>query len=172
MTSAPTIRKGFEITAEDRDVRLKLKPKAGTTGFVDGGWWPRSRDLQAEIPALVARLAVRLSPVERVSYNLAEWHTTPRKITADGEVVRLAGYRTQQPATIDVIGADQRLTLLVVPPGTQPQPAHAALLASGHRGNTDTIETLLSTPTAPSADEEHEQQHHHDLDDGKTNIAT
>jgi hypothetical protein len=172
MTSAPTIRKSLEITAADRDVRLKLKPKAPTTGFVDGGWWPRSRDLEEEMPALIARLTVRLGSVECVSYNLAEWHTTPRKITADGEVVRLAGYRTQHHATIDVIGANQRLTLLVVPPETQPQPAHAALLASGHRGNTDTIETLLSTPTTPPADEEHEQQHHRDLDDGPADTAT
>jgi hypothetical protein len=34
-------------------LRLKLKPKAPTTGYVDGAWWPRSRDLSAELPALL-----------------------------------------------------------------------------------------------------------------------
>ncbi|MFC0105990.1 DUF5994 family protein [Kibdelosporangium aridum] len=28
---------------------LRLKPKAPTTGYVDGAWWPRSRDLSARI---------------------------------------------------------------------------------------------------------------------------
>ncbi|MEJ3653998.1 DUF5994 family protein [Pseudonocardia sp. TRM90224] len=170
MKSAPTTPRNLEISSEERDARLKLKPKAPVTGFVDGGWWPRSWDLQAEVPTLAARLAVRLGRVERISYNLVDWQAAPRKITVDGKVIRLAGYRTQRHATVDVIGAHQRLTLLVVAPETMPESAHAALLASGHRGNDDTVENLLSAAAPPADDDgEHERW---DLDGGQAPINT
>jgi hypothetical protein len=60
-------------------LRLKLKPKAPTIGSVDGAWWPRSRDLAAELPALLAVLAVRLGPIERVGYHLGDWAPTVRR---------------------------------------------------------------------------------------------
>src|SRR6476620_8200001 len=53
--------------------RLNLKPESATTGFVDGAWWPTSRDLAAEMPSLIAALADRVGTVERVSYNIDAW---------------------------------------------------------------------------------------------------
>jgi hypothetical protein len=143
MTSASITRSALPI--DDHQHRLRLKPRGPVTGFVDGGWWPRSRDLPAELPALLAVLAVRLGPVESVSYNLDAWGPMPRKITLDGRLVRLAGYRSQHPATIEVLSAAHRLTLLVVPPEATPQAAHDALTAAGHRANADPIEALLLT---------------------------
>src|SRR5690242_19327937 len=92
-------------------LRLKLKPKAPTTGYVDGAWWPRSWDLSAELPALLRVLAVRLGRIRRVSYNLTTWLAAPRRLQVDGGLVRLGGFRAQHPGTIDVIGSNQqRLT--------------------------------------------------------------
>lgn len=136
--------------SDDRHLRLRLKPRGAVTGFVDGGWWPRSRDLPAELPALLAVLAVRLGPVESVSYNLDAWGPTPRKLTLDGRLVRLAGHRAQHTATIDVLSAGHRLTLLVVPPEATPEAAHGALMAAGRRANTDRVDALLSpAPRTP-----------------------
>jgi hypothetical protein len=123
--------------------RLSLKPDAPVTGFVDGAWWPASRDLAAELPAVVAELAERLGRVESVSYNLDAWEAGPYRIILDGEVVRMAGYRAQDHDTVDVLGARRRLTLLVVPPGTDTQTAQAALTAAARTGNIDSVETLL-----------------------------
>src|SRR5919112_5460245 len=90
MTSAPTIPtstasmavEGTSTVEGAREVlRLRLKPKAATTGVVDGGWWPRSRDLAVELPGLLAVLAVRLGRIERVSYHLTEWAPAVRKIS-------------------------------------------------------------------------------------------
>ncbi|HKS47628.1 MAG TPA: DUF5994 family protein, partial [Amycolatopsis sp.] len=53
-------------------LRLRLKPKAPATGYVDGAWWPRSRDLSAELPTLLAVLAIRPGRIERVTYNLTK----------------------------------------------------------------------------------------------------
>jgi hypothetical protein len=148
MTSASTPTLATSPALDDpRHLRLSLKPRVPVTGRVDGGWWPRSRALAAEIPALVAALAVRLEAVESVSYNLDDWEPTARRVAVEGRLVRLAGYRTQHPDTIDVLGDRRRLTLLVVPPDHGPRAAHAALMAAGCRGNTDEIDALLLTLT-------------------------
>ena len=123
-------------------LRLRLKPKAPTTGRVDGGWWPRSRDLAAELPSLLAVLAVRLGDIERVSYHLGDWDPAPRRIRCNGGVVRLEGFRSQRADTVHVLAARERVTLLVVEPEASEQTAHAVLMAAGHRGNTDDIDTL------------------------------
>jgi Family of unknown function (DUF5994) len=153
MTSAPTIPRPSAPARPVEDprerLRLRLKPKAPTTGWVDGGWWPRSRDLAAELPGLLSVLAVRMGRIERVSYHLGEWGPTVHKISCGGGVVRLEGYRSQHANTVDVLAPGQRLTLLVVAPDASAPTAHAMLMAAGRRGNTDDIDTLLrSSPIA------------------------
>ena len=160
MTSAPTLSNQdctTQVKVTDdvyQPLRLRLKPKAPTTGWVDGGWWPRSRDLAAELPRLLTVLSVRLGPIERVSYHLGDWAPTVGKISVGGGVVRLAGYRSQHADTVDVLAARQRVTLLVVPPEATTQTAHAALMAAGHRGNSEVVEALLKSgvSTAPVLD--------------------
>ena len=90
-------------------------------------------------------LSVRLGRIERVSYHLGNWDPTVRKISLGDRVVRLAGYRSQHADTVDVLAARQRVTLLVVSPEATTQAAHAALMAAGHRGNTEDVETLLKS---------------------------
>src|ERR1700684_3652507 len=53
--------------------RLRLKPKAPQSGYVDGAWWPHSDELMAELPDLLSVLSVRLGPISRVMYNVNEW---------------------------------------------------------------------------------------------------
>jgi hypothetical protein len=164
MTSDSTTRS--HSIDDHQHLRLRLKPRGPVTGFVDGGWWPRSRDLPAELPALLAVLAVRMGPVESVSYNLDTWGLSPSRITLDGRVVRLAGYRSQHPATIDVISARDRVTLLVVAPDAAPEGAHGALMAAGHRGNTDGVDALLRAEGATGAADDEVSQQRWDLDGG------
>ena len=126
-------------------LRLKLKPKAPTSGYVDGAWWPRSRDLSAELPALLAVLAVRLGRIHRVSYNFSAWDDTPRRIHVGGQLVRLGGFHSLRTQAVDVLGLNGPcLTLLVVAPETDPTTAHEVLLRAGRRGNAERINDLLT----------------------------
>ena len=59
--------------------RLRLKPKAPHSGYVDGAWWPHSADLAAELPDLLSVLSVRLGPIGRVIYKMNEWAKPPAK---------------------------------------------------------------------------------------------
>jgi uncharacterized protein DUF5994 len=125
--------------------RLSLKPESAATGFVDGAWWPASRDLAAELPDLVAALAARLGTVERVGYNLGAWDVVPRKVRVVGEVVRMGGFRSQDAATLRVLGARNGLILLVVPPETDERAAQRILAAASRGENIAEIDALLST---------------------------
>jgi hypothetical protein len=133
-------------------LRLRLKPKAPTTGHVDGAWWPRSKDLSAELPALLAVLTVRLGLITRATYNLAAWSPAARRLDVEGHAVRLEGFRSQPADIVTVVGRDRhRLTLLVVPPDTSPLNAHHTMMTASQRGNADSVEALLAAaPTIPA----------------------
>ena len=137
--------------ARHAPLRLRLKPKAPPTGYVDGGWWPRSRDLTAELAALAEVLAVRLGRIERVAYGLSAWDTAPRKVDVDGFRVRLEGFTYQDQNIIYVTGSKRgRISLLVVPPGTADAAGHDAMMTAGHRGNLDRPEDILGGVTLPA----------------------
>ncbi|MPZ84558.1 MAG: hypothetical protein GEV28_30895 [Actinophytocola sp.] len=121
------------------------EPTPGDHGFVDGAWWPRSRDLVAELPTLLAALAVRLGEIQRMAYNLAEWEPARRHLDNGGHRVRLGGFHSQGTNTIDVTGSGgHRVTLLVVPPETAAVNARAMSLAAADGHNVDSATTLLA----------------------------
>jgi Family of unknown function (DUF5994) len=149
MTSAPHLPitpVATAVTERPRHPqRLRLRPKAPTTGHVDGAWWPRSRDIAAELPALLATLAVRLGDVLRVSYNLTEWDSAPRRIISGGRQIRLDGFISRPAHTVDVLAADKRrLTLLVVPSHTDAAAAHKTMMLAADRDNSQTVDDLLA----------------------------
>jgi hypothetical protein len=132
-------------------LRLRLKPKAPATGYLDGAWWPRSRDLTAELPALAEVLAVRLGRVVRAAYALSTWDPTPHRFEIDGHRVRLEGFTYQDQNIIHLTGTNRgRITLLVVPPETADQAGHDALMTAGHRGNIDRPEEILAASVLPT----------------------
>ena len=123
MTSAPhlstTPLAGPANELPRHPLRFRLRPEAPTSGHVNGAWWPRSRELTAELPALLAVLAAQLGDVPRVRYNLTEWNTAPHRIAANGVWVRLDGFWSRPADTVDLITVDRRcVTLLVVPSNT------------------------------------------------------
>ena len=134
------------MTSDQRNAapRLEMKPPGSARGRLDGGWWPASDDLAAELPVLVTALAGRVGPVSRVSYHLDTWRQAGRKAVVDGTSVRLEGFRSMSRNTIVVIGVDhRRITLLVVPQGTPGGPARAALRsAAGPESTADADEIL------------------------------
>jgi hypothetical protein len=98
-------------------LRLRLDPTMAGTGAVDGGWWPRSRDPDAELPGLVAGLESSLGPITRVALNLDAWDTAPRRVAVDGRRVRVGWFHHMDAHTIGATRASQdRVVLLVVPP--------------------------------------------------------
>ena len=124
--------------------RLRLKPKAPRSGYVDGAWWPHSDDLTTELPDLLAVLSVRLGPIDRVLYKLTDWAKIPAKLATGGRAVRLDGDRLHAPNTLEVLAVDRsKIELLVVPWHTDPDYAHATVMAAAAPSNASTVDGLL-----------------------------
>lgn len=149
MSSGPRDRTNTsEATAAEQSLRLRMKPTAPNTrgaGHVDGAWWPRTRDLTTELPALLEALAARLGDVRRMAYNLTEWEAPSPRLNTDGHMVRLGGFRYQGANTIGVSGSGAgRVTLLVIPPETSATDARTMSLAAAGEHNVDSVDTLLA----------------------------
>jgi hypothetical protein len=127
-----------------RSPRFRLKSTAQRgTKYVDGAWWPRSDDLMAELPDLLAMLPYRLRAISRVTYNPSEWTAAPAEIAYGGKGVRLVG-RHQQANTVEVLDVEgNKIALLVVPFRTDPDQAHAIVMAAAASDNVSSADTLL-----------------------------
>ena len=117
-------------------LRLQLDPAMAGTGAVDGGWWPRSRDPDAELPGLIAGLESSLGPITRVALNLDAWDSAPRRVAVDGRRVRVGWFRQMDAHTIGVTRALQgRVVLLVVPPQATTAAAGIAMAMAADAAN-------------------------------------
>jgi Family of unknown function (DUF5994) len=135
---------GSHRAGPEHTPRLRMKPKARTTGHVDGAWWPRSDDLPSELPDLLAVLSVRLGSVARVMYDLSAWAKAPTPIAIGGRSVRLDGFSYQPANTLEVLGVGrERILLMVVPPSTDPDIAHEAMMTAAAPDNASTVGDML-----------------------------
>lgn len=133
--------------------RVMLKPVAPATGAVDGAWWPRDRDLAAELPALFAAVSDRLGRVVDVTYKFEGWDGAPTRMLFDGNGIKLSGYHYQAADTVSIGGRGRRrMTLLVVAAETDPETAHAIMAAAAVSGNALTTGELLGLVTVPRAE--------------------
>ncbi|GAA0642890.1 DUF5994 family protein [Kutzneria viridogrisea] len=144
MTSFPPVQ-----AVPDQDathpLRLRLRSADSHTGPLDGAWWPRSRELTVELPALGAALAERLGQLRRVSYSLAGWDSTTRSALVSGHIVRLEGFPTQDSAVVHLLGADRRrVSLLVVPVHAGKTAGRLALDRACAPDNTDSPQRILA----------------------------
>jgi hypothetical protein len=129
-----------------RETRVRLKPGTPGHGHVDGAWWPYSYEAAIEFPALIAELRASMGTVSRVSYRIGEWDATKRKLSADGRLVRLEGFRTMPVGTLTLIDSrTRRRTLLVIPPASPQGMARAILATASNPEDSSSVEELLAT---------------------------
>lgn len=138
-------------TSTPQTARTAFKPlPVGRDSVLDGVWWPRSRDLAAELPALLTTLAERDVVVARVAYGADSWEPAGRKARVAGRVIALGWFRTIDPHSVSVTSLEgrDRLDLLVVPPdGDEAVAARAfALVLGGH--DRDGASATLAAATA------------------------
>lgn len=112
----------------ERRLRMQLKPNVPTSGYVDGAWWPRSRELTVELPELLTALSDQLGPAALVGYHSAAWNEAPASVEVAGHTVELQGFVADEPASVVLIGGDdRRLTLLVIASDAKEQIAQREL---------------------------------------------
>ena len=117
--------------------RLRLATDIGR-GSLDGGWWPRTRDLAAELAELAAALAPDLGTIVRVEVSPADWDELPPIAQAFSDA--------DETHRIDVqLSPGTTLRLLVVPPSMTTDQGEEALLAAATYGYAHTAASLLET---------------------------
>jgi len=119
------------------DVRVSLRDGAGDgNSAFDGAWFPRGRDLDVELPELIAELERRGVRIERFTYSLEAWEPAPRKLVLRDRVVRTGGFRSMDPLVVCLTwnGGSRRADLLVVPPETDVLTGARALRLCTRRG--------------------------------------
>ena len=126
-------------------LRLRWREPGGADGFVDGGWWPGSLDLSAELAPLLAAFWSAGYEVTRVIYHPAAWEPAPRALTGSGRVVRLERSDSQQPDLLSLVDASgaTRTDLVVVPPRTQRRVAERVLALARLGGDLHRLTGIL-----------------------------
>ncbi|MFI1157000.1 DUF5994 family protein [Streptomyces sioyaensis] len=103
-------------------LRLALASTDTPGALLDGAWWPRSRDLTEELPALTAVLDPLWGRITHVTVNPTLWPVIPRKVPVDGHVVGVGWFKAEQdPHKLLLLSYTVgRWDLLVIPPQTDP----------------------------------------------------
>jgi hypothetical protein len=127
------------------DVRVRLRNGAADVAF-DGAWWPRSRDLGAELPELIAALDTLGVRVERFTYPVEAWdHPVQRRVTVGGRTVRTGAFRSMDQQLVSLVAdGDRRIDLLVVPPEADALTGVRALRMAGLREDTSSPQRVLA----------------------------
>jgi Family of unknown function (DUF5994) len=126
-------------------LRLRLDPTLARGGSLDGGWWPRSPDPEAELPDLIRGLESSLGVITRVALNLDVWDSAPRRVVVDGRRVHIGWFRAMNADTIGVTSASRdRFVLLVVPPQATTAAAATAMAMAAEPANSARPADLLA----------------------------
>jgi hypothetical protein len=126
-------------------LRLRLDPTLARGGILDGGWWPRSRDPDAELPDLIAGLESSLGAITRVALNPEPWDGAPGQVAIDGRRVHVGWFRAMNAHTICLTRAFQdRFVLLVVPPEATTAAAATAMAMAADATNSARPADLLA----------------------------
>ncbi len=156
-TAAPTMSDPARTTSHDTNTpRVSLKPGMPRTGAVDGAWWPASRDLVAELPALAEGLGGQVGRLERVAFGRDAWDAVPMRVRGwvDGRRIGLDGFAAFAPDVVWVatsITGSAPLFLAVVPADTPPERAAEILRRAGTTENLEGPADLLADAGSPAA---------------------
>lgn len=105
--------------------RLALETSLARNGMFDGAWWPRTRDLEAELPDLITALSAHYGPIVRVGLDTSTWDTVPRSVQVAGLLVRIGRFSASGDTMSLTRGLQDQFVLLVIPrtpPPTRPPP--------------------------------------------------
>ncbi|MFI9828104.1 DUF5994 family protein [Streptomyces sp. NPDC051913] len=100
---------------------------------LDGAWWPRSRDLSIELPALADVLDPLWGRITRIAVNPRNWPVIPPRIHVNGHVVQVGWFTAElDPHAILLMSFTAgSWHLLVVPPETGAASAGRLMAAAG-----------------------------------------
>jgi hypothetical protein len=135
--------------------RLSLTRIRAARAVLDGGWWPRSVDPEAELPGLVIALSARYGRVRQVMLNSGTWSTDFHRLAVGADVVQIGWFAGLDPALlIATTDRGDQVDLLVVPPATATGVAEHAMAAAADPSNVMRAAALLAATTAGAGNDD------------------
>ncbi|MFI8392800.1 DUF5994 family protein [Streptomyces sp. NPDC085540] len=129
---------------------LRLETTRFREGLLDGAWWPRTRDIGTELPALISVLTGHLGPITRVGVDASAWNDLPARLVIDGRVVHLDADPVGDDTVLITRGHNDHFALLVVPPDTTADAAREAMARAVRADNiTQAAQILIATTPGP-----------------------
>ncbi|MGW7331350.1 DUF5994 family protein [Streptomyces sp. NPDC054840] len=129
---------------------LRLETTRSREGPLDGAWWPRTRDIETELPALIGTLTEYLGPITRVGVDASAWNGLPTRLVIDDQVVHLDSDPVGDDTVLITRGHNDHFALLVVPPDTTADAAHEAMARAVRADNiTEAAQILIATTPEP-----------------------
>lgn len=130
--------------------RLSLTPAGSPPGLLDGAWWPRSRDLSRELPALTDALDARWDRITHVTVNPTYWPVVPRRVPVTGHTVHVGWFAEEQDPNKLILFSYTagRWDLLVIPPETDVAAAARLMSAAATPGGLLTASALMASEDA------------------------
>lgn len=152
MTTSPTGSLSTAHGSGAEPLRLRLD-HVGRAGPIDGAWWPHSRDLASQAAQLVEEFPDDVGRVARLVFSAPDWDQDEgprvRRLVTRLGTVKLGTFpRDDTHVMVVTLTSHERLVLLVVPPGTDPQRAAEVMDLASTATNTDTASTLLGLDAA------------------------
>ncbi len=130
---------------------LRLETTRSREGLLDGAWWPRTRDIETELPALISVLSGHLGPITRVGVDASAWNGLPARLVIDGQVVHLDSDPVGDDTVLITRGHNDHFALLVVPPDTTADAAREAMARAVRADNiTQAAQILIATTPEPT----------------------
>ncbi|MFI6688310.1 DUF5994 family protein [Streptomyces sp. NPDC050485] len=153
-SDAPTPPKllpdGIHHAVKPGTALLRLETTQTREGVLDGAWWPRSRNIEAELPPLITALAEHLGPITRVGLDATAWNRLPTRLVIDDRVVHLDSFPVGDDTVLITRGENDHFALLVVPPHTTADAARTAMARAVHVDNITQAAQILITTTEPA----------------------
>ncbi|WP_079405632.1 DUF5994 family protein [Streptomyces sp. 3211] len=138
---------------------LRLETTHSREGILDGAWWPRSRDIETELPALISVLTEHLGPITRVGVDASAWNGLPTRLVIDDQVVHLDPDPVGDDTVLITRGHNDHFALLVVPPDTTADAAREAMARAVRADNiTQAAQILIATTPEPEPKAEREPE--------------
>ncbi|KOU81450.1 hypothetical protein ADK94_26350 [Streptomyces sp. XY593] len=129
---------------------LRLQTTQSRQGLLDGAWWPRSRNVTIELPALITALTAHLGPITRVGLDTSTWQDVPTRLVIDGQVVHLDADPVGDDTVLVTRGHNDHFALLVVPLDTTADAAREAMARAVRADNiTQATQILIATTPQP-----------------------
>jgi hypothetical protein len=135
---------GPQAASSRTHLRLTLSASIGV-GPLDGAWWPRSTNLEAELAELVDHFPAKSGRIVHAVFSVPDWRPAHRRIKVKRGIIKVGSFPRDDSHRIMLsLSSREILQLMVVPPHSSPSLALAVMARATSPSNCDSAATILN----------------------------